>query len=71
MEVRTASRPCRFTPAERAPGTYKIGDWVGLEEMENILDLTGLEFQPLGRPASNESLYRRTDKKQGTLFKIV
>jgi hypothetical protein len=24
-----ASRPCRFTPGERAPGTHRIGDWVG------------------------------------------
>jgi hypothetical protein len=24
-----ASRPCRFTPGKRAPGTHWIGDWVG------------------------------------------
>jgi hypothetical protein len=23
------SRPCRFTPGERAPGTHSIGHWVG------------------------------------------
>jgi hypothetical protein len=26
---RSASRPCRFTPRERAPGTHTIGGWVG------------------------------------------
>jgi hypothetical protein len=25
----SASRPGRFTPRERAPGTYWIGDWLG------------------------------------------
>jgi hypothetical protein len=25
----SASRPCRFTPKERAPGTHWIGGWVG------------------------------------------
>jgi hypothetical protein len=26
----SASRPGRFTPGERAPGTYCMGSWVGL-----------------------------------------
>jgi hypothetical protein len=34
----SASRPCRFTPGERAPGTHFIGGWVdpraGLDDME-------------------------------------
>jgi hypothetical protein len=34
----SASRPDRFTPGERAPGTHWIGSWVGpragLDEME-------------------------------------
>jgi hypothetical protein len=25
----SASRPCRFTPGERAPDTHCIGGWVG------------------------------------------
>jgi hypothetical protein len=25
----SASRPCRFTPRERAPDTHWIGGWVG------------------------------------------
>jgi hypothetical protein len=25
----TGSRPCRFTPREREPGTHWIGGWVG------------------------------------------
>jgi hypothetical protein len=29
MEVWSASRPDRFTPRERAPGTHWIGGWVG------------------------------------------
>jgi hypothetical protein len=28
-DVWSASRPGRFTPVERAPSTYWIGDWVG------------------------------------------
>jgi hypothetical protein len=35
----SASRLCRFTPRERAPGNQWIGGWVdlsaGLDEMEN------------------------------------
>jgi hypothetical protein len=33
----SASRPCRFTPEERAPGTHWIGGWVGPR--------AGLEFR--------------------------
>jgi hypothetical protein len=44
------SRPGRFTPEERAPGTHWIGGWVGpragLDEVEKrkFLTLQGLEF---------------------------
>jgi hypothetical protein len=35
----SASRPCLFTPGERAPGTHWIGGWVGpkagLDDAEN------------------------------------
>jgi hypothetical protein len=60
----SASRPGRFTPAERAPGTHSIGGWVdpraGLDDVEKrkLFTLTGLEFRPLGRSASSQSLYR-------------
>jgi hypothetical protein len=60
----SASRPGRFTPGERAPGTYWIGDWVdpkaGLDDMEKRKSLTlpALELRPLGRPAHSQSLYR-------------
>jgi hypothetical protein len=46
----SASRPCRFTPGERAPGTHLIGGWVdpraGLDDVENrkFLTLPGLEL---------------------------
>jgi hypothetical protein len=42
-----ASRPCSFTPGERAPGTHWIGGWVGLKSWYGgygdvkILDPTG------------------------------
>jgi hypothetical protein len=60
----STSRPGRFTPGERAPGTHWIGGWVdrraGLDDMETwkFLTLPGLELLPLGRPASSQSLYR-------------
>jgi hypothetical protein len=60
----SASRPGRFTPGERAPGTHWIGGWVdpraGLEDVEErkFLTLPGLELRPLGRPARSQSLYR-------------
>jgi hypothetical protein len=60
----SASRPGRFTPGERAPGTHWIGDWVdpriGLDDMEKRKFLTplGLKLQPLGHPAHSQSLYR-------------
>jgi hypothetical protein len=53
----STSRPGRFTPWERAPGTHWIGGWVdlraGLEDLEKrkFFTLPGLELRPLGRPA--------------------
>jgi hypothetical protein len=53
----STSRPGRFTPRERAPGTHWIGGWVdlraGLYDLENrkFLTLPGLELRLLGRPA--------------------
>jgi hypothetical protein len=71
----SASRPGRFTPGERAPGTNWIGGWVGsracLDDMEKrkFLLLQGLEIWPLGRPARSQSLYSLSYpgslKKQG------
>jgi hypothetical protein len=60
----SASRSCRFTPGERAPGTQWIGGWVdpraGLDDLQKRKSLTlrGLELRPLGRPARSQSLYR-------------
>jgi hypothetical protein len=60
----SASRPSRFTPGERAPGTHWIGGWVdpraGLEDVEErkFLIQPGLELQLLGCPSSSQSLYR-------------
>jgi hypothetical protein len=53
----SASRPCRFTPGERAPGTHWIRGWVnpraGLDDVEKrkFLTLPGLKLLFLGRPA--------------------
>jgi hypothetical protein len=60
----SASRPCRFTPGERSPGSHWLGCWVnprtGLDGVEGriFLTLPGLELQPLGRLARRQSLYR-------------
>jgi hypothetical protein len=46
----SASRPGRFAPAERSPGTHWIGGWVdpraGLDDIEKrkFLTLLGLEL---------------------------
>jgi hypothetical protein len=61
---RSVSRPCRFTPSERASGTHWIGGWVspggGLDDVENreFLILPGLELWPLSRPVHSQSLSR-------------
>jgi hypothetical protein len=61
---RSALRPGRFIPGERAPATHSIGGWVdpraGLDQVEKIqfLTLTGLELWPLRRPVRSLSLYR-------------
>jgi hypothetical protein len=51
---RSTSRPGRFTPEERAPGTYWIGGWVDLSlddlEKRKFSSIPGFEFRPLGRP---------------------
>jgi hypothetical protein len=58
------SRPGRFTPRERPPGTHWIGSWVnpraGVDDVEKrkFLTLPGLEIRPLGRPERGQSLYR-------------
>jgi hypothetical protein len=60
----SASRPGRFTPGERAPGTHWIWGWVGpragLDNLEKrkFLTLPGLELWPLSRPARSQPLYR-------------
>jgi hypothetical protein len=60
----SASRPGRFTPGERAPGTHWIEGWVGprasLDDVEKrkFLALPGLELRPLGRPARSQSQHR-------------
>jgi hypothetical protein len=49
----STSRPGRFTPGERDPGTHWIGGWVGLRAGLDDLEKTlpGLELRPLGGPA--------------------
>jgi hypothetical protein len=60
----SASRPGRFTPRERVPGTHWIGDLVspraGLADVEKreFFTLPGLEVQPFRRPWRSQSLYR-------------
>jgi hypothetical protein len=60
----STSRPGRFTPGERAPGSHWIGGWedptIGLNDVKRrkILLLLRLELQILGRPARTQSLYR-------------
>jgi hypothetical protein len=52
-----ASRPGRYIPDERAPGTHWIGGWLdhkaGLDDVEKrkFLTLPGLELRPFDRPA--------------------
>jgi hypothetical protein len=56
-DEQSASRPCRFTPGERVPGTLWIRDWVGHRagldavKKRKLLTLPGLRLRPLGRPA--------------------
>jgi hypothetical protein len=59
----SASRFCRFSPVERAPGTHWIGSWVdprvGLDDVKTkFLTLPGLELRPLGSPGRSQLLYR-------------
>jgi hypothetical protein len=60
----SASRPGRYTPGERAPGSHWIGGWVGprtgLDDVEKrkFLTLPGLELRPLCCPARSQSLCR-------------
>jgi hypothetical protein len=60
----SASRPSRFTPIDRVPGTHWIGGWVGpragLEDVERrkILLVLGLELRPLSHPAHVQLLHQ-------------
>jgi hypothetical protein len=57
----SASRPCRFTPGQTAPGTHWMGGWVssrvGLGAVEKIEILHCRESNP-DRPARSPSTYR-------------
>jgi hypothetical protein len=50
----SASRPGRFTPRERAPGTHWIGGWVGPRA-----DLDAVAMKKISIPASNRTLEPR------------
>jgi hypothetical protein len=58
------SRPGRFTPTERAPGTHWIRGWVdpraGPDDVQKrkFLTLAVLELRPFGSPARRQLLYR-------------
>jgi hypothetical protein len=58
----SASRPCRFTPGERAPDAHWIGGWVapraGLDDVEKrkFLTIPGLTLRPLGGPARSQTI---------------
>jgi hypothetical protein len=60
----SVSRPSRFTPGERAPGTHWLGGWMdpracqGDLEKRKFLTLPELELRPIRRPARRQSLYR-------------
>jgi hypothetical protein len=70
----SASRPGRFIPGVRIPGTYLIrgvvGPRVGLDDVEKRKSLTGLELPPLRRPARSESLYWLRYPGSHVYFKI-
>jgi hypothetical protein len=58
----STSRPGRFTPGERAPGTHWIGGWAGLRagvddlEKRKFLTLPGLELQPVASRYTNYAI---------------
>jgi hypothetical protein len=77
----SASRPCRFTPEERAPVTHWIGGWVDPRasldyvEKRKLLPSQGSELVTLGRPPRSRNytdyaivapLTVRAYKKDGT-----
>jgi hypothetical protein len=73
-----ASRPGRFTPGERVPGTNWIGGWMRPRtEFDDVkkgefLNLPGLKLRPLCRPARSQSLYRlRRYPGSYTLYKAL
>jgi hypothetical protein len=55
-----ASRPGRFTPGKRAPGSHWVKGWVspraGLDDVEKrkFLTLQGFELRPIGHPARSQ-----------------
>jgi hypothetical protein len=70
----SASHPASFTLGDRAPVTHCIGGCIGPTigldvERRKIFPLLGLELQPLGRPASSQSLYRL--RYPGSLVKAI
>jgi hypothetical protein len=60
----STSRPCCFTPGEKAPRAHWIGGGVdpraGMDDVEKrkLFTLPGLELRTLGRPVRSQSLYR-------------
>jgi hypothetical protein len=60
----SVSRPCRFAPGGRSPGSHWIGGWVrpraSLDDLNKrkFLSLPGLKLRPLGKPVRSQSLCR-------------
>jgi hypothetical protein len=60
----SASRPGRFSPAEKTLSSLSIGGWLGPRtgvvevERRKILPIPGLELRLLDRLAHSQSLYR-------------
>jgi hypothetical protein len=59
------SRPGRFMPGERVPGTHWIGGWVGpgagldtVSKRKKFPAPPGIELRSSDRPARGQSLYR-------------
>jgi hypothetical protein len=55
----SASRLCRFTPSERAPGTHWIGGWVGSRAF-----LDAVAKRKIPSPAENRTLEPRSSSPQ-------
>jgi hypothetical protein len=68
----SASRPGRFTPRERAPGTHGIGGWVGPRAvLDTVVEMFKKKFERQHKRDTNHALQNTGSSYSALLYGSV